>query len=186
MRKINDFVQELFNFAYEILKDDGVFFLFLLNDKEECFKETETFYDAFELAYYKKWLDINCLSVWCARVSNITTNRLMILLPMWVTKIQSFMDPCNRVKMESRFNIREVPELPMQSCEQWIDSDKPWVVSNKQNKKPTTSKEIKKIIYVSNFLTCSYHLQLHSDGFQHLQCETVVQSKNVAKKCVAL
>jgi hypothetical protein len=103
--KSEDYLQELFEFADEILHDSGALLLFFPFDNGDFLEDIETFFDSFGFAIYKEWMGVNYLPMSSARVPNTTTNRFNMLLLKRVSR------PEDSVSWSSTFSIRDVPEL---------------------------------------------------------------------------
>jgi hypothetical protein len=101
----------MFDFADEILHDNGVLLLFLSFDNGEFFEDIERLYDSFGFVVCKEWMGINFLPISSARISNTSTNKFNILLLKRVSQ------PENSVSWTSTFSIRYVPKLVAQGVD---------------------------------------------------------------------
>ena len=103
--KSESYLQELFDFADEILHDNGALLLFYPFDNGEYLDDIETFFEAFGFAICKEWMGVNYLPMSSAKVPRTTTNRFNILLLNRVPR------PEDSVSWTSAFHVRDVPEL---------------------------------------------------------------------------
>ena len=108
--KSEDYLQELFDFADEILYDNVSCYFFPF-DNGEFFEDIKRFYDSFGFVVCKEWMEVNLLPISSARISNTTTNKFNILLLKRVSR------PKDSVSWTSTFSIRYVPELVAQGVD---------------------------------------------------------------------
>ena len=109
--KSDDYFEELFDFANEILHDNGVLLLFFPFDNGEFLEDIERFYDFFGFVVCKEWMGVNFLSISLARIPNTSTNKFNDLLPKRLSR------PEDSVSWTSTFFIRHVPELVAQGVD---------------------------------------------------------------------
>ena len=101
-----NYLHELFDFADEILDDNGALLLFYPFDNGEVLDDIETFFDAFGFAICKEWMGVNYLPMSSARVPNTTTNRFNILLLKRVSRDED--------------SVHGVQHFRFVTCQSWL------------------------------------------------------------------
>jgi hypothetical protein len=105
----SDFLGELFDFADEILHDDGALFFFHPDDNGDFRKNIEDHFAAFGFTIFKEWLGGNRLCLSSAKHKDKTTNLFQVVLLVRATKIiRSDLDKRPR---HSSFRLRDANEL---------------------------------------------------------------------------
>jgi hypothetical protein len=105
----SDFLGELFDFADEILHDDGALLLFHLDDNGDSRESIEDHFAAFGFTLFKEWLGVNRLRLSSAKHKDKTTNLFRVVLLVCATKtIGSDLDKRPR---HSSFRLRDAHEL---------------------------------------------------------------------------
>ena len=102
--KSEDCLQKLFDFADEILHNNGTL-LFFSFDNGEIIEDIERFYDYFDFIVRKKWMGVNLLSISSAKIRNIITNIFNIIF------LKRDSRPMDSVSSTSTSSICYVPEL---------------------------------------------------------------------------
>ena len=103
------FLGELFDFADEILHDDGALFLFHPDDNGDFRKSIEDHFDAFGFTVFKEWLGVNCLRLSLAKHKDKTTNLFQVVLLVRATKIIG--SDLDKRPQHSSFCLRDANEL---------------------------------------------------------------------------
>jgi hypothetical protein len=105
----SDFLGELFDFADEILHDDGALLLFHHVDNGDFRESIESHFAAFGFTMFKEWLGVNRLRLSSAKHKEKTTNLFQVVLLVRATKtIGSDLDKRPRY---SSFRLRDANEL---------------------------------------------------------------------------
>ncbi len=105
----SDFLSELFDFADELLHDDGALLLFHPDDNGEFRESIEAHFPAFGFTIFKEWLGVNRLRLSSAKHKDKTTNLFRVLLLVRATKLHgSDLDMRPR---HSSFRLRDANEL---------------------------------------------------------------------------
>jgi hypothetical protein len=105
----SDFLGELFDFADEILHDDGALLLFHPDDNGDFRESIEDHFAAFGFTIFKEWLGVNRLRISSAKHKDKTTNLFQVVLLVRATKtIGSDLDKRPR---HSSFRLRDANEL---------------------------------------------------------------------------
>ena len=105
----SDFLGELFDFADEILHDDGALLLFHPDDNGDIRESIEDHFAAFGFTIFKEWLGVNRLRLSSAKHKDKTTNLFQVVLLVRATKtIGSDLDKRPR---HSSFRLRDANEL---------------------------------------------------------------------------
>ena len=113
------FLGELFDFADEIIHDDGALLLFHPQDDGDFRELIESHFPSFGFAVFKEWLGVNRLRLRSAKHPNKTTNLFQVLLLVRATKtIGSDADMRPRY---SSFQLRDAPELKALGIELNLD-----------------------------------------------------------------
>ena len=104
-----DFLGELFDFADEILHDDGALLLFHPDDNGDFRESIQDHFAAFGFTIFKEWLGVNRLRLSSAKHKDKTTNLFQVVLLVRATKtIGSDLDKRPR---HSSFCLRDANEL---------------------------------------------------------------------------
>ena len=104
-----DFLGELFDFADEILHDDGALLLFHEDDNGDFKESIQDHFAAFGFTIFKEWLGVNRLRLHSAKHVDKTTNLFQVVLLVRATKtIGSDLDKRPR---HSSFRLRDANEL---------------------------------------------------------------------------
>ena len=105
----SDFLSELFDFADELLHDDGALLLFHPDDNGEFRESIEAHFPAFGFTIFKEWLGVNRLRLSSAKHKDKTTNLFRVVLLVRATKLHgSDLDMRPR---HSSFRLRDANEL---------------------------------------------------------------------------
>jgi hypothetical protein len=86
----SDFLSELFDFADEILHDDGALFLFHPDDNGDFRESIEDHFAAFGFTIFKEWLGVNRLRLSSAKHKDKTINLFQVVL---LVRAQKKLDP---------------------------------------------------------------------------------------------
>jgi hypothetical protein len=81
-----DFLGELFDFADEILHDDGALLLFHADDNGDFKESIQDHFAAFGFTIFKEWLGVNRLRLHSAKHVDKTTNLFQVVLLVRATK----------------------------------------------------------------------------------------------------
>ena len=104
-----DFLGELFDFADEIIHDDGALLLFHPVDNGDFRESIQDHFPAFGFTIFKEWLGVNRLRLHSAKNVDKTTNLFQVVLLVRATKtIGSDLDKRPR---HSSFRLRDANEL---------------------------------------------------------------------------
>jgi hypothetical protein len=115
----SDFLGEFFDFADEILHDDGALLLFHPDDNGDLKESIEDHFVAFGFTIFKEWLGVNHLHLSSAKHKDKTTNLFQVVLLVRATKtIGSDLDKRPR---HSSFRLRDANELKALDIELDID-----------------------------------------------------------------
>jgi hypothetical protein len=114
-----DFLGEFFNFADEIIHDDGALLLFHPVDNGDFRKSIQDHFHAFGFTIFKEWLGVNRLRLHSAKHMDKTTNLFQVVLLVRATKtIGSDHDKRPR---HSSFHLRDAIEFKALGIELEID-----------------------------------------------------------------
>jgi hypothetical protein len=104
-----DFLSKLFDFADEIIHDDGALLLFHPDDNNDFRESIQDHFPSFGFTIFKEWLGVNRLRLHSAKHVDKTTNFFQVVLLVRATK--TIISDLDKRLRHSSFRLRDANEL---------------------------------------------------------------------------